>query len=117
MFFAKKKIRKMNRKSIMRCLMAALLCVAVAGMVLSCKKSRYCYCTSSETKKPDTVIWNLDAGMKCDRLQHMGYQHNVQVLDSATGVYHTETSDALYTYKCYELEADTLKSFDNLHVE
>lgn len=111
------KLRMMNRKSMIRCLVAALLCVAVAGMAWSCKKSRYCFCTSSETVQPDTVIWNLDAGMRCDRLQHMGYQRNVQVLDSATNLYHTETSDVLYAYKCSELDADTLSLFDSLHVE
>ncbi len=93
------------------------MCVTLTLGTQSCKKSRYCFCTSSETETPDTVIWNLDSGMKCDWLLHTGYQHNVQVLDSATGVYHTETSDVLYSYTCYELDSDTLSSFDNLHVE
>lgn len=108
----------MMKKDKTKLLLPLLLLVSLAaGILFSCQKSRYCYCTSSETETPDTVIWNLDRGLKCDRLMKMGKEVNEQVTDSVTGVSHTEVKEYLYTYSCKELDKDTLTSFDSLHVE
>lgn len=106
------------KKNRIHIFLVLLVGVAALSIFFSCQKSRYCYCTSSETETPDTVIWNLDRGLKCDRLMKMGKEVSVQVVDdSATGRSHTEVKQLTYTYSCKQLDEDTLSVFDSLNVE
>ena len=108
----------MTRKNKTQIGLLTLLAVAALSLFFSCQKSRYCYCTTNETETPDTVIWNLDGGMKCDRLMKMGKEVHEQVIDdTATGRSHTEVVEHVYTYDCFQLDKDTLAVFDSLHVQ
>ncbi len=105
---------KKNKK--FRIVVPALLATLVLALCYSCEKSRYCYCTTQETETPDTIIWNLDRGLKCDRLMKLGTEETVTVEGEGNQDY-TEQVQVLYNYTCVELDPDTLSVFDSLHVE
>lgn len=85
-----------------------LLAIAVAViLVASCKKSRYCHCTSdnytivinSDTvTRGDTAVVSIDRGMKCEYIKEMRFRTK----DEGSVVY----TDRPVT--CIELDVDTV---------
>ncbi len=105
---------KKNKK--FRIVLPALLAVVVLAVCYSCEKTRYCYCTTQETELPDTVIWNVERGLKCDRLMKLGMEETVTV-EGENNQDYTEQVPVIYNYTCVELDRDTLSVFDSLHVD
>ncbi len=77
---------------------AILAVIAVVVVAFSaCKKSRNCYCTTTEGA-PDTVVVNVDRGMKCDHILELGIE---RIQDGSPVVTTQKVS-------CTELEAETV---------
>ena len=85
-----------------------LLAIAVAViLVASCKKSRYCHCTSdnytivinSDTvTRGDTAVVSIDRGMKCEYIKEMRFRTKDEGSEVCT--------DRPVT--CIELDVDTV---------
>ena len=74
----------------------------VAVMVLllafgACKKNRNCFCTTKEGA-PDTVVVNVDHGMKCEHILELG----IERIQDGLPVVTTQKVD------CTELEAENV---------
>ncbi len=106
----------MNKNKKFRIVLPAILAVMLLVLCYSCEKSRYCYCTTQETEMPDTVIWNLDRGLKCDHLMKLGTEETVTV-EGENNQDYTEQVMVVYNYTCFELDRDTLSVFDSLNID
>ncbi|MBP5516316.1 MAG: hypothetical protein J6X86_05130 [Bacteroidales bacterium] len=74
-----------------------LVCVALVVFFMACKKSRYCHCVTTEGAA-DTVVVNVDRGMKCEHILELG----IDKLQD--GEYVT----TLQKVDCVELDMDTV---------
>ena len=94
------------------------LLLAVVALTLSvgaCKKSRYCHCISDSYvvvsidgeshNVADTVVVNIDRGMKCEYLREMG----VEELKNG------EVVTSLRNFDCVELDMDTVTTIPQEH--
>lgn len=96
----------MKTRKIFLCLLAAGVVVAM----VSCKKNRYCHCVSESyqtvtlagdtTMVADTVVLNVDRGLKCEHILEFGFQ---KLQD---GDYVTSTRKV----DCVELDMDTVST-------
>ena len=91
----------MKKRTIIILAVLALICV------VSCQKSRYCRCISTEIDPNDTVILNLDRAMKCDHIMTMGKE----------AIVNGEQEVVSYTYSCTEIDKDTVPTIPNLPTE
>lgn len=74
--------------------------IALAALLLAfgaCKKSRNCYCVTTEGS-PDTMVVNVDRGMKCEHILEMGIER----------IHEGETEVVVQKVSCTELEAETV---------
>ena len=74
-----------------------IVIVAVIAAVGACKKNRYCHCITTEGSA-DTVVVNVDRGMKCEHILELGIERLVD------GQSETTTQKV----NCVELDVDTV---------
>lgn len=91
----------MKKRTIIILAILSIICV------VSCQKSRYCRCISTETTPNDTLILNLDRSMKCDRIMTMGKEIYVE----------GQSQVVTYTYSCTKIDKDTVPTIPNLPTE
>lgn len=77
-------------------ILVILAVTVVVAAFASCKKSRFCYCTTKEGD-PDTLVVNVDRSMKCDHIVELG----VERLQDGVPVVTTQK------VSCKELDTDT----------
>jgi hypothetical protein len=80
-----------------RRILSVILIMAVIGAIGACKKNRYCHCVTTEGAA-DTVVVNVDRGMKCEHILELGFERLVEGQSETT----TQKVD------CVELDVDTV---------
>lgn len=92
----------MKSKKILVLMFVGIVALTAA---VSCQKSRYCLCVSTETPVNDTMIVNLDRSMSCDRIMQLGIQKQ------DAGILKI---DSIHTYTCAKIKKDSLDNYNNL---
>lgn len=94
------------RKHIKFFAFVGIACLLIVATV-SCQKSRYCRCITTEVSPADTIIINMDKSMSCKRLQTMGHETMIN----------GEPQITLHTYSCEKLHKDTVPTIPHLPYE